>query len=62
MIAAPTATLLGTFLDIVAPWRDVFPQGRTYRRAVRQAVGSLLCLGRRCLSRIIWTNGGQHRS
>jgi hypothetical protein len=20
------------------------------------------CLGRRCLSRIIWTNGGQHRS
>jgi len=62
MIAAPTATLLGTFLDIVAPWRDVFPQGRTYRRAVRQAVGSLVCLGRRCLSRIIWTNGGQHRS
>ena len=31
-------------------------------RAVRQAVGSLVCLGRRCLSRIIWTNGGQHRS
>jgi hypothetical protein len=62
MIAAPPATLLGTFLDLVAPWRDVFPQRRTYRRAVRQAVGSLLCLGRRCLSRIIWTNGGQHRS
>jgi hypothetical protein len=62
MIAAPPATLLGTFLDIVAPWRDVFPQRRTYRRAVRQAVGSLVCLGRRCLSRIIWTNGGQHRS
>lgn len=62
MIAAPPATLLGAFLDIVAPWRDVFPQRRTYRRAVRQAVGSLLCLGRRCLSRIIWTNGGQHRS
>ena len=62
MIAAPPATRLGTFLDLVAPWRDVFPQRRTYRRAVRQAVGSLLCLGRRCLSRIIWTNGGQHRS
>jgi hypothetical protein len=29
---------------------------------VRQALGSLTCLGRRCLSRIIWTNGGQHRS
>ena len=62
MIAAPPATLVGTFLEIVAPWRDVFPQRRTYRRAVRQAVGSLVCLGRRCLSRIIWTNGGQHRS
>jgi hypothetical protein len=62
MIAAPSPTLLGTFLAIVGPWRAVFPQRRTYRRAVRQAVGSLLCLGRRCLSRIIWTNGGQHRS
>lgn len=62
MIAAPPATLLGTFLDIVAPWRDVFPQRRTYRRAVRQAVGSLVCLGRRCLTRIIWASGGQDRS
>ena len=62
MIAAPPQTLLGTFLDIVAPWRDVFPQRRTYRRAVRQAVGSLVCLGRRCLTRIIWTSGGQARS
>jgi hypothetical protein len=62
MIAAPAATLLGTFLDIVAPWRAVFPQRRTYRRAVRQAVGSLVCLGRRCLTRIIWTNGGKDRS
>src|SRR3989442_1398091 len=34
----------------------------TSRRAVRQALGSLVCLGRRCLSRIIWTNGGQGRS
>jgi hypothetical protein len=29
---------------------------------VRQALGSLVCLGRRCLTRIIWTNGGQNRS
>jgi hypothetical protein len=57
-----SATLLVTFVEIVAPWGDVFPQARTYRRAVRQALGSLLCLGRRCLSRIIWTNGGQERS
>ena len=39
MNAAPDGTLLGTFLEIVAPWRDVFPQVRTYRRAVRQALG-----------------------
>ena len=57
-----TPTLLATWLAIVAPWRAVFPQRRTWRRAVRQALGSLVCLGRRCLSRIIWTNGGQARS
>jgi DDE superfamily endonuclease len=55
-------TLLAAFLDITAAWREVFPQSRTFLRAVRQALGSLVCLGRRCLSRIIWTNGGQHRS
>lgn len=55
-------TLLAAFLEIAAGWRGVFPQDRTFRRAVRQALGSLACLGRRCLSRIIWTNGGQHRS
>ena len=55
-------SLLAAFLDIVEDWRGVFPQQRTYRRGVRQALGSLVCLGRRCLSRIIWTNGGQHRS
>ena len=55
-------TLLAAFLDITAGWRSVFPQSRTFQRAVRQALGSLVCLGRRCLSRIIWTNGGQHRS
>jgi hypothetical protein len=55
-------TLVATFLDIVGAWRPVFPQRRTWRRGVRQALGSLVCLGRRCLSRIIWTNGGQDRS
>jgi hypothetical protein len=55
-------TLLAAFLEIAAAWRSVFPQSRTFHRAVRQALGSLVCLGRRCLSRIIWTNGGQHRS
>ena len=55
-------TLLAAFLAIVGDWRDVFPQRRSYQRAVRQALGSLICLGRRCLTRIIWTNGGQRRS
>lgn len=55
-------TLLTAWLDIAAEWRRVFPQARTWRRAVRQGLGSLVCLGRRCLSRIIWSNGGQQRS
>jgi DDE superfamily endonuclease len=55
-------SLLSEFLSIVQDWRPLFPQQRTFQRAVRQALGSLVCLGRRCLSRIIWTNGGQNRS
>ncbi len=55
-------SLLAAFLDIVQDWRGVFPQQRTFERGVRQALGSLICLGRRCLTRIIWTNGGQNRS
>jgi hypothetical protein len=54
-------SLLACFLTIVADWEAIFPQSRTYLRAVRQALGALICLGRRTLSRIIWTNGGQHR-
>ena len=55
-------SLLAAFLAITADWDSVFPQQRTFQRAVRQALGSLVCLGRRCLTRIIWTNGGQHDS
>jgi hypothetical protein len=55
-------TLLSEWLSMTEDWRSVFPQQRTFPRAVRQALGSLVCLGRRCLTRIIWTNGGQHRS
>ncbi len=51
-------SLLAAFLDIVEDWRAVFPQQRTFQRGVRQALGSLVCLGRRCLSRIIWTPVG----
>jgi hypothetical protein len=55
-------SLLSEVLGIVQDWQDVFPQQRTFQRGVRQALGSLVCLGRRCLTRIIWTNGGQNRS
>lgn len=54
-------SLLACFLQIVADWEALFPQPRTHVRAVRQALGTLICLGRRTLSRIIWTNGGQHK-
>jgi len=55
-------TLLAAFLDIVRDWESVFPQKRSSLRAIRQALGSLVCLGRRTLTRIIWTNGGEQRS
>jgi len=55
-------TILERFLGITADWRPVFPQTRTHQRGVRQALGSLVCLGRKTLSRIIWTNGGAQKS
>lgn len=55
-------TLLAAFLGIVQKWESVFPQKRSFERAVRQSLGALVCLGRRTLTRIIWTNGGQNRS
>jgi hypothetical protein len=55
-------TLLKGFLEIVRDWHSIFPQKRSSVRAIRQALGLLVCLGRRTLSRIIWTNGGEHRS
>jgi len=56
------APLLQAFLEIVAPWRAVFPQNRSYLRALRQALAGLICLGRHTLSRLIWTSGGQQHS
>lgn len=55
-------SLLSEFLAITQEWRQVFPRQRSHRRAVRQALGSLVCLGRRCLTRILWTCGGHDRS
>jgi len=55
-------TLFAAWSEIVADWAPSLPQRRTFRRATRQALGALLCVGRRYLSRIIWTQGRQHRS
>jgi len=55
-------TLLAAFLGIVQKWDCMFPQRRSFKRAVRQSLGGLVCLGRRTITRIIWTNGGQNRS
>jgi hypothetical protein len=59
---SPSPKLLECWLEIVQPWRTVFVQQRTFLRAARQALGSLLCIGRSTLSRIIWTTGREQNS
>lgn len=54
--------LLQRWLALVAPWQAVFAQQRTFTRAARQALGSLLVLGRATLSRILWANGRQQQA
>jgi len=54
--------LIEAFLIIVLEWEMVFPRERSFKRAVRQSLGTLVCLGRRTLTRIIWTNGGQNQN
>lgn len=55
-------TLLEVFVEIVSEWKEVFPQARTAKRALCQALVSLICLGRRTLTRIIWSAGNQDKS
>lgn len=55
-------TLLECWLDIIRPWQAVFAQNRTWVRAARQALGSLLVLGRATVSRILWTSGREQKS
>ena len=45
--------LLTRFLALLALWRPVFPQDRSFQRAVRQAVGALLVVGSATLTRIL---------
>ena len=52
--------LLVTLLDILRDWQETFPQQRSCRRAIAQALGTLTAFGRRTLSRAIWAQGHQH--
>ena len=53
--------LLSHWLEIVSAWRPAFVQGRLWRRAVRQALGTLTAFGRRTLSRALFAVGRQHQ-
>jgi DDE superfamily endonuclease len=54
------ASLLDAFLTILQSWIPAFSQPRSGQRAVAQALGALLALGRRTLSRSLWALGRQH--
>lgn len=56
-----TPTLLEALLDILQAWIPAFIQSRSGERAVAQALGALLSLGRRTLSRSLWALGRQHQ-
>jgi hypothetical protein len=45
--------LLTRFLSLVSLWRPVFRQERSFRRALRQALGSLIVVGTATLTRIL---------
>lgn len=51
--------LLNAFLAILRAWIPAFSQSRSAERAIDQALGCLLSLGRRTLSRALWSLGRQ---
>jgi hypothetical protein len=55
------SALLAALLQILRGWAPAFAQSRSADRAVHQAIGSLLALGRRTLSRSLWALGRQHQ-
>ena len=55
------AAMLAALLQIRRDWIPVFAQARSGERAVEQALGALLALGRRTLSRSLWALGRQDR-
>src|SRR5579872_711680 len=52
-------SLLNALLEILRAWTPAFAQSRSGQRAVDQALGALLALGRRTLSRSLWALGRQ---
>lgn len=54
--------LLSSFLSLTGQWEPVFCQHRTLQRAQCHALGSLVCLGRSTVSRILWTAGREQQS
>jgi hypothetical protein len=52
--------LLNTLLQILDYWKPAFAQSRSSQRAIRQAVASLVCMGRRTLTRIICAGGREN--
>jgi len=53
--------LLDALLEILRDWTPAFAQSRSAERAILQALGSLLALGRRTLSRSLWALGHQNQ-
>ncbi len=53
--------LLDALLDLLEGWRTVFPQKRTFARAVRLALAQVLAPGSRTISRIIAACGLDQR-
>src|SRR3954447_21657578 len=53
----PRTVLLTRFLALLSLWRPVFPQKRSFERAVRQALGALLVVGSATLTRILASLG-----
>jgi hypothetical protein len=53
--------LFTALLHILRAWTPAFSQARLAERAIDQALGSLLSLGRRTLSRTLWALGRQHQ-
>lgn len=54
--------LLSAFLQIINSWKPAFAQTRSSQRAVRQALASMVCMGRRTLTRIIWVSGRENHN